>query len=490
MQEEEVDLRTRSLISLIVFLLLPILVVNCAEWRQGRYWYIVDNIKIKEGESPEILLWAALPMNHRGQRVKIERIYPEPVEIIHDSINGNEIVFWRVTELEAEERIFFFYDFQILSEKVETRIEPEKIGSYDKESAEYMRYTISEPWIEISPEIKEKARELVGEEPNPYFQAKRIFDWVIENMSYEYPDIENRGAEKSFKSQKGDCGEFSFVFIALCRAVGIPAREVTCIWFTRAGHAWAEILIPPYGWVPVDASVAQLLMPGGSKAMDSVGTIKFMESRGIPEKDPYYLFGNLYPNRVIVCIGNNIEVFSKRTGVTKTFRFMQPGGATAYPPGIDLRGLSDEAVHVGFYVFGEEKDNIEHAMAKAEEELAPAYLRVGSYDKAEQGFLKKLEGSPENALAWLNLGQVYMCKEDYDTAIDALTKCLMGKAGSMKPVLDVWAHSLLGNCYDLKGMREQAITEYQNVIKMDMNFQGAVDSAKKYIKEPYRKSEE
>lgn len=487
----KVGMFTRSPISLILFLLLPVLAVNSAEWRQGRYWYFVDNINIKEGEIPEILLWAALPMNHRGQSVKIERIYPEPVEVIHDSVNGNEIVFWRVAELESKEQIFFYYDFQVLPERVETRIEPDEIVPYDKESAEYRRYTISESWIEISPELKEKAIELVGEETNPYFQAKRIFDWVIENMSYEYPDIENRGAEKSFKNQKGDCGEFSFVFIAFCRAIGIPAREVTCIWFTQAGHAWAEILIPPYGWIPVDPSVAQALTPSGSKAFAAEERVReFMESRGIPNKDPYYLFGNLYPNRVIVCIGNNIEAISKETGIKKTFRFMQPGGATAYPPGIDLKGLSDETVHIGFYVFGDERDIIEHAMIKAEEELAPAYLRVGSYDKAERGFLKKLEESPEHALTWLNLGQVYMYKKEYDTAIDALTKCLIGKAGSMKPVLDVWARNLLGNCYDLKGMREQAITEYQKVIETDINFQGAVDSAKKYIREPYNILEE
>ena len=461
-----------------------------AEWIKGRYWYFIDNIKVEEGKSPEILLWVALPMSHRGQSVKIEKIYPEPMELIHDSVNGNEVVFWRETELENKKRIFFYCDFRVLPEKVETEIDPRKIVAYQKESAEYKRYIKSEPWLEITPEIREKAVELVDKETNPYFQAKKIFDWVVENMNYEYPDVKERGAKNSFKKLKGDCGEFSVVFAALCRAVGIPARTVTCIWFTGSGHQWAEILLPPYGWIPVDPSVAEMMTPG-SEALDSKeAVIKFMESRGIPKKDPDYLFGNLYPNRVIVCIGNNIEAISNKTGIKKTFRFMQPGGSTAFPPAIELKGLTEKTVHAGFYVFGNEREELKFATEKAQKELAHAYLDAGLNDKAEKGFLKIIEEKPDDAISWLNLGQIYMNKEDYDNAIAAFQKCISGKAGSIKPVIEIWAHNLLGNCYDIKGMRELAITEYKKVIDMNINYQGAVASAKKYLKEPFGESNE
>jgi tetratricopeptide (TPR) repeat protein len=461
-----------------------------AEWIKGRYWYFIDNIEVEEGKSPEVLLWVALPMSHRGQSVKIEKIYPEPMELIHDSVNENEIVFWRETELGNKERIFFYCDFQVLPEKVETDIDPRKIEACQKGSAEYKRYIESEPWIEITPEIRKKAAEIVDKETNQYFQAKKIFDWVVENMSYEYPDLKERGAKNSFIKLKGDCGEFSVVFTALCRAVGIPARTVTCIWFTGSGHQWAEILLPPYGWIPVDTSVAEMLTPG-SKVLDSEeAVIRFMRSRGIPKKDPDYLFGNLYPNRVIVCIGNNIEVISNKTGIKKTFQFMQPGGATAFPPAIELNGLKEKTVHAGFYVFGDERESLEFASEKAQKELAHAYLDAGLYDKAEKGFLKILEEKPDDAISWLKLGQIHMNKEDYDNAIAAFQKCIKGKAGSIKPIIETWAHNLSGNCYDIKGMRELAITEYKKVIDSNINFQGAVDSAKKYLKEPYGESNE
>ena len=54
----------------------------------------------------------------------------------------------------------------------------------------------------------------------------------------------------------GDCGQFAYLFIALCRSVGIPARLVAG-WQTTDDsewgyHAWAECFIPKYGWVPAD----------------------------------------------------------------------------------------------------------------------------------------------------------------------------------------------------------------------------------------------
>lgn len=475
---------------LILFLFLSFLNCEKSQGIKGRYWYFIDNIEVIEKGSSEILLWAALPINHKGQIVKIGEIYPEPVEIILDSINGNEIVFWRMEELDDKKQLFFYYDFEVYTEEVKTNIEPLKISEYKKESKDYLRYTISEFWIDITPEIKEKAEEIVGDENNAYYKARKIFKWVVENMEYEYPDIKERGAEKSFKKLKGDCGEFSFVFNALCRAVGIPARTVTCMWVTGAGHAWAEFLLPPYGWVPVDPSVAELLTPGSKAIHREEDVLNFMKSRGIPERDPYYLFGNLYPkNRIIVCIGNNIEVVSKKTGIKRTFKFMQPGGNTAFPPGIEFEGISDKTVHTGFYLYGDNRHNMSIAIEKAEKELALSYFNAELFDKAEIGLTKKIKENPEDALSWLFLGQVHMERNELDKAIFAFKKSLAGKAGSIKPVIEVWTHNLLGNCYDLKGMRKEAINEYNNVINSGVNFQGALDSAKKYLKEPYIKSE-
>jgi transglutaminase-like putative cysteine protease len=65
----------------------------------------------------------------------------------------------------------------------------------------------------------------------------------------------------------GVCQDFAHLYVALCRAIGIPARYVSGYLFTEDDatgadtsadvvtvqtHAWAEVAIPGYGWFPLD----------------------------------------------------------------------------------------------------------------------------------------------------------------------------------------------------------------------------------------------
>jgi hypothetical protein len=349
-----------------------------------------------------------------------------------------------------------------------------------------MRYTKSEPWIEITPEIEETAAEIVRDETNPYFQARRIFHWVVDNMSYEYPDTSQRGVAKSFPKRKGDCGEYAWAFCALCRSVGIPARAITCRWIQiEGGHAWAEFWLPPYGWIPVDPSIADGLIEGAGAASREDFSRWLREVQKIQVTDPDYFFGNLYPNRLIVFIGNNVPVISLTTGIERTFKAMQPGGHSALPPGIEFDGLANRAVHGGFFIFGAGRSDLARARERAEKELAFSYFEAGLYDQAEKGFLKKFAEEPEDAASLWGLGMVYMLKKDYDAGIDAFLKSIAANGGSSKPAIEALARYKLGNCYDVIGRRREAVREYHTVVRMDVNFYGAVDSAKKYLHKPY-----
>jgi len=64
-------------------------------------------------------------------------------------------------------------------------------------------------------------------------------------------------SEKAMATRKGDCGVQALLFIALCRASGVPARWQSG-WDNRPGawnlHDWTEFYIAPYGWLPADPS--------------------------------------------------------------------------------------------------------------------------------------------------------------------------------------------------------------------------------------------
>jgi tetratricopeptide (TPR) repeat protein len=188
---------------------------------------------------------------------------------------------------------------------------------------------------------------------------------------------------------------------------------------------------------------------------------------------------------VIVCIGYNPEIPAPDGSGNRTFRFMQPGDYGSYPPAIEFKNTAKGTVGAGFYLWGNGRDDLAQAQDKAEQEMALAYYDAGLYDKAEAGFNKKLAVKPDDEMSLLYMGALHMNRKEWDNALEALDKALAGQAGSIKPVLDVQVHLLKGNCYDGKGMREQALAEYQAVVDSGVDFMGAQTNAQKFIKQPY-----
>jgi len=445
-----------------------------------RYWHFVENVQVT-GDAPEVRLWVALPVEHRGQTVEMGEIYPEPVKIFEDPLGGNRIIFWRQTDVKDGEDFYFYYDFKYAAEEVNANVDPLKLEPYDVNSAEYKRYTQSEPWVEITDDIRAKAAEIVGDEDNPYFQARIIYDWVVRNILYRYPDVEGRGAAKSFARRSGDCGEFSVIICAMCRSLGIPARTVTNKGYWNGGHQWAEVLLPPYGWVPVDGSVGQVFVPGVKVTVPKEGVAETMETWGIPEWDANWLFGNLSARHLIVSIGNNHRVDYPELGVAKTFRFLQPGGGCAYPSAVELRGLSDKTVDVGFFMAGKGYDDPAAAGEKAAAALADPYLEIGEYAQAEAGLLQTLKENPNSAPAWLSLGRAYLEQDKTDEAIDAFGKCLAGKGGSTKLLYEAWAHNFLGVCYEKKGDDAAARKEFMWALARGCDYAGSLAFAEEHL---------
>lgn len=68
-------------------------------------------------------------------------------------------------------------------------------------------------------------------------------------------------AEEALQIGAGVCQDFTHIFLAVCRRLGIPARYVSgylCLAADRnerqASHAWAEVLLPQQGWVGLDVA--------------------------------------------------------------------------------------------------------------------------------------------------------------------------------------------------------------------------------------------
>ena len=125
----------------------------------------------------------------------------------------------------------------------------------EDDRAEYLR-----PSLQLSrgPEIVAQARALMADEADPLTIARAFFNDLVANYRYTYP-VRNRGALAMQRIRCGDCGQFTALFVAWCRAVDIPARPVIGTFIDGfKPHVWAEFWLDKVGWVPVDP----LLRPG------------------------------------------------------------------------------------------------------------------------------------------------------------------------------------------------------------------------------------
>jgi len=141
---------------------------------------------------------------------------------------------------------------------------------YDQSSEIYLLYTAPERYTQSDdPRIISLAEEITAGAADPVEKAKLIAGWVRSNIvpgdaPYGWlPD-----AISVLQYKKGHCGAYANMFVALSRAVGIPARNVSVFHNpfgddfesgkhskTFYGHIIAEFYLENYGWVQVETSM-------------------------------------------------------------------------------------------------------------------------------------------------------------------------------------------------------------------------------------------
>ncbi len=103
---------------------------------------------------------------------------------------------------------------------------------------------------------------------NTFQLAKALFTWLKTNLHYQvHPESEAvQPAVVTLQRKSGDCDDLSFLYVSLCRSLGIPARFVRGYLLTIASnntavavaHAWSEVYVGGSvgnnGWVPVECS--------------------------------------------------------------------------------------------------------------------------------------------------------------------------------------------------------------------------------------------
>lgn len=147
-----------------------------------------------------------------------------------------------------------------------------------------------------NPEIVALARRIAGDAPGAYAAAVRLNDHVYQLLTTTLGTSHDRASDV-LRARTGDCTEHALLTVALARALGIPAREVYGLVYSRMGgvhglywHDWVEIrsggewiaLDPTFGQPVADATHIAF---SGSDRSDTVGLIAALKVVGVEVRD-------------------------------------------------------------------------------------------------------------------------------------------------------------------------------------------------------------
>jgi hypothetical protein len=85
-------------------------------------------------------------------------------------------------------------------------------------------------------EVRQLLGQLAGDAKHPWDLAQKFAAWIPRNIRPQIGPF--TGVAAALENRLGDCAEMSAVFVALCRAAGIPARLV---WVPN--HNWSEFYL-------------------------------------------------------------------------------------------------------------------------------------------------------------------------------------------------------------------------------------------------------
>ena len=220
-------------------------------------------------------VYISLPRNDTYVFSKIHKIEPQILRYEKDS-EGNvfAIVF---IEVEPGEKIWINLTYTV-------RVSGYKI-IFDKEKAMWpplkiaQTYTRGSIYWNIDNETLRNLAYDAAYSDNPLDSAYSIAKWVQKHLEYEVTRGRKGSDHAIVKSGarlivKGDCVEAADTFVTMARILGIPARTVYGFmlfsheekqWLNLTeeeegmellshwgGHMWAQIYVPPWGWIDVE----------------------------------------------------------------------------------------------------------------------------------------------------------------------------------------------------------------------------------------------
>lgn len=260
----------------------------------------------------EAKLWIPYPLSDRDQLVTNVAISGDYAEsAVYSDQKYSTPMLYAHWEKGATARKLVL-SFAVTRKEVVRKDFPQDEAAWDP--ADYALYLAPTSLGPIDGVVKELADKIVGNNTSVYGKARAIYDWICENM-YRDPDTKGCGPGdvcSLLQTPGGKCTDIHSVFVSLCRAAGVPAREIFGIRqgkkevqdITKWQHCWAEFFLPGYGWVPVDPADVRKMMLTQNLKLDDQKTQEYRD----------YFWGGWDAYRVKLAVGRDVVLNPAQAG--------------------------------------------------------------------------------------------------------------------------------------------------------------------------------
>ena len=219
------------------------------------------NIKNAGSSSMDLETYIACPIDLLYQKLDSTLDFKETPESCFFDKYGQEIAYYHDIVPVGVERNYQ-YSVPVTLQNIRYFHHPDSVGylSDIPQSVRDFYTTDEEMYLITNPAIVGAVQEALGDETNFYWQVRKIHDYVIDHVEYlseggwdAAPVVLARGT--------GSCSEYTYLFIAMCRAAGIPARfeagghlRDTIPYEDKIFHRWAQVYFPDLEWLPIDCT--------------------------------------------------------------------------------------------------------------------------------------------------------------------------------------------------------------------------------------------
>lgn len=315
--------RIRAVVcSLLAAIVLPAVAADAPKQASFRVKHAFT-VKVPEG-AKVVRVWLAVPQEDANSAVRNLTVRADqPVHYAEDSW-ANRVGYLEFRAPKAGP-LSIVEEFDLTRTEIRNKVDPAATRPLTPaEKTALQRYLLPTTYVVVNDRVRKLSASIVGDETNPVRQARKIYDWTLENVDYWVKDPDRLKAspvgstEYCLDTGTGNCTDFHSLYASLSIAAGLPTRIVygSLLKPTLNGidtdasyHCWIQFYAPNLGWLPLDVSVADLYakeFPLSDKNRRLVELTTATGYKGVDKSKVDYYFGNLDERRVVWSAGRDL----------------------------------------------------------------------------------------------------------------------------------------------------------------------------------------